>query len=433
MIPPSSYFPQKFNLADGPVNEIVTSKGAPSPQVGMNGTDGFWVKNAAGAYVFHAAIDGSLTIAGPLNTTIAAGNIVGQLADSQLAAIGAAKVTGQLTDSQLVAIAAAKITGQLTDSQLSAIAAGKITGLITSGQLSIAQLDQIATNLGTITSGILRGLIFETQAANPKVRHDATGFFVTDAGGVQLVTINTVGGISLLTAGAAPVRVQSYNWTRSNGTQSGYVGNGEAGSPVTTATILEASAKGAGDKSRVRLLADDSAGTTQTQLQITQDSVADATNSVVVALKNAARTVGYNKTLIDGAGNSDYATYGPWTAFPYNAANFQDAGGTDQVVEYRVSGNGDIDLRGVAASKAGVTVTLTTTQIGLLPVGARPAKDIQFPMYIFDSNGIGGTMGQVQIGANGTIIVWRDLTGRAQTRTSPYYVTFNGIRFSTLA
>lgn len=67
---------------------------------------------------------------------VEAGDIAGQIADAQIAALNAAKVTGQLTNAQLEAIEAAKVTGQITNAQIAAVAAAKLTGQITSTQIT---------------------------------------------------------------------------------------------------------------------------------------------------------------------------------------------------------------------------------------------------------------------------------------------------------
>lgn len=69
-------------------------------------------------------------------STMAATDITGTLADSQIAALAASKITGQLSDSQLAAIAAAKVSGQLTNAQIADIASTKITGTLTSSQIA---------------------------------------------------------------------------------------------------------------------------------------------------------------------------------------------------------------------------------------------------------------------------------------------------------
>ncbi|CZT36353.1 beta strand repeat-containing protein [Rhizobium sp. 9140] len=55
-------------------------------------------------------------------SSVAAPDISGTIADTQIAAIAAGKVTGQLTDTQIAALAAAKVTGQLVGTQIADLA-----------------------------------------------------------------------------------------------------------------------------------------------------------------------------------------------------------------------------------------------------------------------------------------------------------------------
>lgn len=80
-----------------------------------------------------------------------AGDIAGQLAASQIAALEAAKITGQLTDSQIADIAAAKLTGQITETQITdgAISTAKIAaGAVSANEIAAGSVvaDKIATN-----------------------------------------------------------------------------------------------------------------------------------------------------------------------------------------------------------------------------------------------------------------------------------------------
>lgn len=137
--------------------------------------------------------------------------------------------------------------------------------------------------------------------------------------------------------------------------------------------------------------------------------------------------VGEDKTM---------AGHGAWIALPYNTTNFQNTG-ADQVAQYRIVGN-NVQMRGVAQTKTGITYTYGTTIIGTLPAGARPPSStalVQVPVYVYDggAGGIGGTMAQLQIDNNGVMMLLRDLTGRANTRTSPYYVHLWIPPFSVIA
>ena len=102
---------------------------------------------------------------------VSAGDIAGQLADAQIAALAASKVTGQLTDAQLAGIAAAKIAGQLSDAQLAAIAAAKITGQLTDAQLAAIAAAKIT---GQLTDAQLAGI------AAAKIAGQITGTQITD-------------------------------------------------------------------------------------------------------------------------------------------------------------------------------------------------------------------------------------------------------------
>lgn len=64
-----------------------------------------------------------------------------------------------------------------TDGTISAWSDYVIAGAGTIETQDYSSLDQIASSLGTITSGFLRGVIFETSANYPKIRMDPTGFY----------------------------------------------------------------------------------------------------------------------------------------------------------------------------------------------------------------------------------------------------------------
>lgn len=120
---------------------------------------------------------------------VAAVDISGTLADSQIAAVAASKVTGTLSDTQLAAIGAAKITGQITSTQITdgsistaKIAAGAITtneiaantivaadiaaGTITATQIAAATITGAKIAAGTIAAGnIVANTITASQIA----------------------------------------------------------------------------------------------------------------------------------------------------------------------------------------------------------------------------------------------------------------------------
>lgn len=101
--------------------------------------------------------------------TLAAANVIGTLADAQLAGLSASKVTGTLTDAQLAAISAAKVTGTIGTTQIAPnaittplLAAGAVTAATIAANTITAA--QIAAN--TITAAqILAGTITSSQIA----------------------------------------------------------------------------------------------------------------------------------------------------------------------------------------------------------------------------------------------------------------------------
>lgn len=131
--------------------------------------------------------------------TITSGNI---LANTITAAEIAA---GTITTTEIAAgtiVAADIAAGTITSTEIAAltIVAGNIAAsTITAGKMNVSTLSAIAVDAGTITAGTFRGTIFETQAADPKVRFDGTdGFFVTDASGNKVVQLDTATGLTLL-------------------------------------------------------------------------------------------------------------------------------------------------------------------------------------------------------------------------------------------
>lgn len=85
------------------------------------------------------------------SAAVAAGDIAGQIAASQIAALEASKITGQLTDAQIAALAAAKITGTIGSTQ---IAAGAITTpKIAAGAVTATELAALAVVAGKIAAG----------------------------------------------------------------------------------------------------------------------------------------------------------------------------------------------------------------------------------------------------------------------------------------
>ena len=102
-------------------------------------------------------------------STMAATDITGTLADSQIAALAASKITGQLSDSQLAAIAAAKVSGQLTNAQIADIAAAKVTGQITTTQITdnaitTAKVDAAAITTAKLAAGAVTADTVATNA-----------------------------------------------------------------------------------------------------------------------------------------------------------------------------------------------------------------------------------------------------------------------------
>lgn len=124
------------------------------------------VAGYTGSTIFYNTTDGKLyrLIGGAWLATVPAGDLTGQLNDSQLASISAAKIAGTLSDTQLAAISASKVSGQLSDAQINAIAAAKITGQVSTAQIAAASVtaSQIAAN--TIVAGNIAANAITTAA-----------------------------------------------------------------------------------------------------------------------------------------------------------------------------------------------------------------------------------------------------------------------------
>lgn len=70
--------------------------------------------------------------------------------------------------------------------------------LVPADEINVQSLDQLASSLGTITSGFLRGVVFETSANYPKVRMDPSGFYAITASATPLSINASTGAINLL-------------------------------------------------------------------------------------------------------------------------------------------------------------------------------------------------------------------------------------------
>jgi hypothetical protein len=156
-------------------------------------------------------------------STMAAADITGTLADSQLAAIAASKVTGTLTSSQIADLAATKITGQITTTQItdSAVTTAKVNaGAITTAKIAASAVtaDEIASNAvtavkinaGAIEAGkIATGAVETVKLAASAVTADkiATNAITADKILANAVTAGKVaaGAISTTELAAAAV------------------------------------------------------------------------------------------------------------------------------------------------------------------------------------------------------------------------------------
>ncbi|CZT36408.1 hypothetical protein [Rhizobium sp. 9140] len=131
--------------------------------------------NAAGRVVFLSTDSKIYRFDGAAWTSsVAAPDIGGTIADTQIAAIAAGKVTGQLTDAQIAAVAAAKVSGQLVGTQIADLA-------ITNAKLAALAVDaaKLASNAVTNTK------IADDAISTPKLQASA---IVADKIAVNAIT-----------------------------------------------------------------------------------------------------------------------------------------------------------------------------------------------------------------------------------------------------
>jgi hypothetical protein len=148
--------------------------------------------------------------------------------------------------------------------------------------------------------------------------------------------------------------------------------------------------------------------------------------------------------LSDG---SSWSRVGPpateaWIPFPFNATNFKNSGGGDQVCQYRVHNDGTVELRGQALNVNALSMGIGTRPIGQLPSWASPPYGGSYNVFGLDSGGggIGGCVFQIYIdgaigglGSPGLISIVRELTGRVPIGTAnTTYISLNIPPFSTL-
>ena len=85
-------------------------------------------------------------------STVPTADLLGLVADAQIAALAASKITGTLTNSQISDLAATKITGALTDAQIADLAAAKLTGSIVGTQIANDAITTPKIFAGSITT-----------------------------------------------------------------------------------------------------------------------------------------------------------------------------------------------------------------------------------------------------------------------------------------
>lgn len=113
-------------------------------------------------------------------STTAAGDITGQLTDSQLQGISANKITGLIVAAQIQSIAATQITGTIQSNQIASIAATQITGTITSGQIA------------SITAGQITGTISSSQIGNLQITADHIANLTITGGKIANAAITNI-------------------------------------------------------------------------------------------------------------------------------------------------------------------------------------------------------------------------------------------------
>ena len=136
--------------------------------VGSSGTT-FYVSHAL-AGISTATATVPMTWVNGSRPLVQASSVLGQLTDSQIAAVGAAKLTGQVTSSQIASITASQISNQLTSDQIASLTAAKISGTLSDSQIAALNANKltgsiVSSQISSVNASAMTGQLSDSQIA----------------------------------------------------------------------------------------------------------------------------------------------------------------------------------------------------------------------------------------------------------------------------
>lgn len=283
-------------------------------------------------------------------------------------------------------------------------------------------LDDLATELGVSSDTLRSALTGESGEVLQPIYLTIDGQGKVSA---QFSGHVTASGLDLTTAKApvAPATINMIQWLLNNVVTSRIYGWDTANSPAEHQNGLVINSLFTSDDpnslANINVLTNDKK-TPFNQIQIEQKTTgldqAAPHNSLAVRVTEANVTTLYR--LILGDGSSDWVQWGPWTALPLNATNWQNQPG-GQPAQYRSSltpaGTRQVELRGSVQSKTAIGLGFVATGlIASLPAILIPSTNDQIRLAAGTDPGIGACVWGIDAATpGGGLWVFREHTGRA--------------------